>query len=106
MRIICHLPNVIKLFIDSDSGEVSMSDKQIRAVDFTMPEIKFYLEYCNFTEAEEELFLLRCRKEHYTMQAVALKMNVSLRTATKINKSVKRKIRKVAPLFSQWVDQK
>lgn len=77
-----------------------MYDKQIRVVDFTKPEIDFYLKYCNFTEDEQELFLLRCRRENYTLQAISLKMNLSLRTVSKINKSVKRKIRKVMHLFS------
>ena len=72
-----------------------MRDKQIKFIEFTKPEINFFLDQCNFSCEEEQLFLIRSSKNNFTLQATALQMHVSLRTATSINKAVKRKIRKV-----------
>jgi predicted DNA-binding protein (UPF0251 family) len=61
--------------------------------DFTRPEIEYLLYNCNFTFDEEEFFLLRCKGR--TLQEIADKMNVSYKTAYRINKRVKIKILKI-----------
>ena len=72
-----------------------MRDKQLKFIEFTKPEIKFFLDQCNFTDEEEQLFLIRSAKQNFTLQAAALEMHVSLRKATSLNKAVKKKIRKI-----------
>ena len=67
--------------------------KQIRVCDFTKKEISMFLEECNFTEQEKELFLLRSK--YYTLEQAAEEMNISSKTAYRINKKVKKKISKV-----------
>lgn len=67
--------------------------KQIKVCDFTQSEIEVFLQRANFTPDEETLFLLRSKD--YTLEQVAEKMNVSSKTAYRINKRVKQKIVKV-----------
>lgn len=67
--------------------------KQIKVYDFTKKEIDLFLEECNFTEQERELFLLRSK--YYTLEQAAEIMNVSSKTAYRINRKVKKKIIKV-----------
>ncbi len=74
--------------------------KQIKIYDFTKKEIDLFLEECNFTEQEHELFLLRSR--YYTLEQAAEIMNVSSKTAYRINRKVKKKIIKVC---EQQADQ-
>lgn len=66
---------------------------QIKIHDFTKLEIAHFLEYCNFTEDERILFLLRSK--YYTLEQAAEEMNISSKTAYRINKRVKKKIVKV-----------
>lgn len=74
--------------------------KQIKVYDFTKKEIDLFLEECNFTEQERELFLLRSK--YYTLEQAAEIMNVSSKTAYRINRKVKKKIIKVC---EQQADQ-
>lgn len=67
--------------------------KQIKVCDFTQKEIEVFLQRSNFTPDEETLFLLRSKD--YTLEQAAEKMNVSSKTAYRINKRVKQKIVKV-----------
>lgn len=67
--------------------------KQIKVCDFTQSEIEVFLQRANFTSDEETLFLLRSK--NYTLEQAAEKMNVSSKTAYRINKRVKQKIVKV-----------
>lgn len=67
--------------------------KQIKVCDFTQSEIEVFLQRANFTPDEETLFLLRSKD--YTLEQAAEKMNVSSKTAYRINKRVKQKIVKV-----------
>lgn len=67
--------------------------KQIKVCDFTQKEIEVFLQRSNFTPDEETLFLLRSKD--YTLEQSAEKMNVSSKTAYRINKRVKQKIIKV-----------
>lgn len=74
--------------------------KQIKIYDFTKREIDLFLEECNFAEQERELFLLRSK--YYTLEQAAEIMNVSSKTAYRINRKVKKKIIKVC---EQQADQ-
>lgn len=67
--------------------------KQIRIYDFTKNEINMFLEWANFTEDERTLFNLR--NQYLTLEQVAEEMNISSKTAYRINKRVKKKIIKV-----------
>ena len=68
-------------------------NKQIKVCNFTQKEIEVFLQRANFTSDEETLFLLRSKD--FTLEQVAEKMNVSSKTAYRINKRVKQKIVKV-----------
>lgn len=67
--------------------------KQIKIPNFTRREIEFFLRECNFTEQETEMFNLR--NKDYTLEQAAEEMNISCKTAYRINKRVKTKIIKV-----------
>lgn len=66
---------------------------QIKIYDFTVAEINNFLERANFTFEERTLFLLRSK--YYTLEQAAEEMNISSKTAYRINKRVKKKIVKV-----------
>lgn len=66
---------------------------QIKIHDFTKRELECFRENCNFVKEERELFDLRA--EYYTLEQIAEKMNICSKTAYRINKRVKRKIKKV-----------
>lgn len=66
---------------------------QIKIYDFTKHELELFRERCNFTEIEMELFNLRSK--YYTLEQAAEEMNISSKTAYRINKRVKKKIIKV-----------
>lgn len=67
--------------------------KQMKVCNFTQSEIEVFLQRANFTPDEETLFLLRSKD--YTLEESAEKMNVSAKTAYRINKRIKQKIIKV-----------
>lgn len=67
--------------------------KQIKMCNFTLAEIEVFLQRANFTSDEETLFLLRSKD--YTLEQAAEEMNVSSKTAYRINKRIKQKIVKV-----------
>lgn len=66
---------------------------QIKIYDFTKYELQIFLDRANFTEDEERLFNLRAK--YYTLEQAAEEMNISSKTAYRINKRVKKKIVKV-----------
>lgn len=66
---------------------------QIRICDFTKYELECFREKCNFTDEERKLFDFRA--EYYTLEQIAEKMNISSKTAYRINKRIKDKIKKV-----------
>lgn len=66
---------------------------QIKIYDFTKRELEIFRDRANFTEDEERLFNLRSK--YYTLEQVAEEMNISSKTAYRINKRVKKKIVKV-----------
>lgn len=61
--------------------------------DFTLPELNYFREYCNFTEEERMLF--DYRSKNIPLETCAEIMNVSLSTAKRISKRVNSKIVKV-----------
>lgn len=67
--------------------------KQIKVCNFTQKEIEVFLQRANFTPDEETLFLLRSKD--YTLEESAEEMNISSKTAYRINKRIKQKIIKV-----------
>lgn len=67
--------------------------KQIKVCNFTRSEIEAFLQRANFTPDEETLFLLRSKD--YTLEQAAEEMNVSSKTAYRVNKRIKQKIIKV-----------
>lgn len=70
-----------------------IKSKQIHVADFIQKERNRCLCECAFTDIENELFLLRCRGK--TIEESAEIMNVSSKTAYRINKRIKNKIGKV-----------
>lgn len=62
----------------------------MRICDYTDLELRMLKSLCNFTPREEELFDLRSRE--YSIEDCAEMMHISPRTASRINKGVKRKI--------------
>jgi len=66
---------------------------QIRVCDFTKLELQTLLNNANFTEDEERLFLLRSKD--FTLERIAEEMNISTRTAVRLNRKIKTKIDRV-----------
>ena len=58
-----------------------------------MPEIRYLLAECNFTEDENILFLLRC--DDVPLERCAELMNVSVSTVKRLNRRLKDKIDKL-----------
>ena len=66
---------------------------QIRIYDFTKAELDCFRENCNLSPPERELFELR--NQYYTLEQAAEKMNISPKTAYRLNKKIKQKIVRV-----------
>lgn len=62
----------------------------MKICDYTMPELRYFLAECNFTEDEEVLFLLRTKD--YPLEKCAEEMNVSTATVDRIHKRIKIKM--------------
>ena len=62
--------------------------------DFTVPELDYFRDVCNFTEPERELFELRAKC--VPLEQCAEQMNVSISTAKRLSRRVNRKILKVS----------
>ena len=77
---------------------MSKNSKQIHVCDFTKREIDFLIENCNFTDTELEFFHLR--NKYYTLEQAAEEMNISSKTAYRINKKMKSKIMRA--LSDKW----
>ena len=65
----------------------------MKIYDFTVPELNYFRDYCNFTEEERILFDYRAK--NIPLETCAEIMNVSLSTAKRISKRVNSKIVKV-----------
>lgn len=60
---------------------------------FTVPELNYFREYCNFTRDERMLF--EYRVQEYSLEMCAELMNVSVSTVKRISRRVNSKIIKV-----------
>lgn len=60
---------------------------------FTVPELNYFREYCNFTKDEKALF--EYRVSEYSLEMCAELMNVSVSTAKRISRRVNNKIIRV-----------
>lgn len=65
----------------------------MKIYDFTVPELNYFREYCNFTE--EERILFDYRSKNIPLETCAEIMNVSLSTIKRMNKKIQNKIIKV-----------
>ena len=65
----------------------------MKIYDFTVPELNYFRDYCNFTE--EERILFEYRAKNIPLETCAEIMNVSISTAKRISKRVNNKIIKV-----------
>lgn len=65
----------------------------MKIYDFTVPELNYFREYCNFTEEERMLF--DYRSKNIPLETCAEIMNVSLSTIKRLNKKIQNKIIKV-----------
>ena len=65
----------------------------MKIYDFTVPELNYFRDYCNFTEDERVLFEYRAK--NIPLETCAEIMNVSLSTAKRISKRVNSKIVKM-----------
>lgn len=61
--------------------------------EFTVPELEYFRNTCNFTKDERKLF--EYRVQEYTLEDCAELMCVSLSTAKRISRKVNNKIIKV-----------
>lgn len=61
--------------------------------DFTTPELLYFAQICNFTDAEYEYFMLRSKD--YSNVQIALNMSISESQVSKLAKRVKDKIKRV-----------
>ena len=62
----------------------------MKLYDFTVPELNYFREYCNFTPEEKELFEYRAK--NMPLETCAEIMNVSISTAKRISRRVNNKI--------------
>lgn len=65
----------------------------MKIYDFTVPELNYFRDYCNFTEDERVLFEYRAK--NIPLETCAEIMNVSISTAKRISKRVNNKIARV-----------
>lgn len=62
----------------------------MKIYDFTVPELDYFRNNCNFTQEELELF--EYRSKNISLETCAEIMNVSLSTAKRISRRVNKKI--------------
>ena len=62
----------------------------MKVYDFTVPELNYFREYCNFTPEEKELFEYRAK--NIPLETCAEIMNVSTSTVKRISRRVNNKI--------------
>lgn len=65
----------------------------MKVTDFIKPEIDYIKANANLTEREDMLFTLR--NKEYSIEECAEKMNCSVSTINRLNKSMKKKIMKL-----------
>lgn len=74
-------------------------------VDFIEDEKIFYLHEAGFNEREAQLFRLRVYEDKTLWEAAEI-MDYSRRTMDRINKSMKKKMIKVAPMYYRGISDK
>ena len=62
----------------------------MKIYDFTVPELKYFRENCNFTA--EELLLFEYRSKNVPLETCAEIMNISISTAKRLSRRVNNKI--------------
>lgn len=65
----------------------------MKIYDFTIPELEYFRENCNFTK--EELVLFEYRSKNIPLECIAEIMNISVSTAKRISRRVNNKIIKI-----------
>lgn len=65
----------------------------MKIYDFTLPELNYFRDNCNFTHEEQMLFEYRAK--NIPLECIAEIMNVSISTINRISKRVNKKIEKV-----------
>ena len=65
----------------------------MKIYDFTLPELNYFRDYCNFTAEERALFDYRA--QNISLEQCAENLNVSISTAKRISRRVNNKIIKV-----------
>ena len=65
----------------------------MKIYDFTIPELDYFREKCNFTPEEKEVFEYRAK--NMSLEYIAEIMNISVSTAKRISRRVNKKIIKV-----------
>lgn len=78
----------------------------MKICDFTVPELEFCKEFCNFSDLEELLFTLR--SNGHTLEECCEPMNMELSSVKRISQKVNRKIVYVSSRinFDKWVKEK
>lgn len=80
-----------------------MANQRNICIDFTQEEIDFYLRFAGFTDRERTLFLFR--QNEGTLEEAIDKLNCSISTVNRLNKSMKKKIMKVAQFYYPGVSK-
>ncbi len=62
----------------------------MKIYDFTVPELKYFKDNCNFTS--EELMLFEYRSKNVPLETCAEIMNVSMSTVKRISRRINNKI--------------
>lgn len=65
----------------------------MKVYDFTVPELNYFREYCNFTN--EERILFEYRSKNIPLEQCAELMNISVSTVKRLSRKVNNKIIKV-----------
>lgn len=65
----------------------------MKIYDFTIPELNYFRENCNFTKEEQMLFEYRAK--NIPLEYIAEIMNISVSTAKRISRRVNKKIIKL-----------
>ncbi len=71
----------------------------MKIYEFTLPELNYFREYCNFTP--DELTLFNYRAAHYPLEQCAELMNVSVATVKRISGRVNKKVKRVSKGVSE-----
>lgn len=73
-----------------------LTEKEIKRLDFTKPELDYILENANFTIEEEQIFkMLTSKYGRASIVNIAIKMNMSESTVKRRIKQIKHKIIKI-----------